>query len=105
VLFCALCCLIPVIGPILMLGYLFEIIDSLLRSPAKPYPDFDFNRFGDYLLRGVWPFLVELIVSFVLVPVLLIPFVAALIGFLASASGGNGSAVVVVIAVPILIIL
>jgi hypothetical protein len=78
------CLLIPIIGPIVLIGYYFEMIDSflgLLRAksldpsevdeagvmnvlPVDPqyadntYPDFQFNRFGEYLYRGIWPFLV-----------------------------------------------
>jgi hypothetical protein len=84
------------IGPIVFIGYCFEIIDVLLRrrqservgaslAPADPmgewvmdavpadedydaglYPDFNFNRFADYLTRGIWPFLAQLIVNLVI---------------------------------------
>jgi hypothetical protein len=89
------CLLIPWIGQIVMIGYLFEVIDVLLRRrqlergrassyPAdefservldalpvnddaalRPYPDFAFHRFSEYLTRGIWPFLVRLIVNMV----------------------------------------
>jgi len=78
VLFGALCGLIPIIGPLLLLGYQFDIIQTLLVTQGARYPDFDFNRFVDYLMGGLWPFLVQLIVSFVLMPcfavVFFIPF-------------------------------
>jgi hypothetical protein len=90
------CAIIPLIGPIVLIGYCFEVIDALLRRrqteragasqvPADPmgewvmdavpadddypsgsYPDFNFNRFADYLTRGIWPFLVQLIVGLVI---------------------------------------
>src|SRR5262245_41736705 len=51
-----------------VLGYQFEVIDRLIATQGRQYVDFDFGRFADYLARGVWPFLVNLVVSFVLVP-------------------------------------
>jgi hypothetical protein len=67
ILFGGLCLIIPAIGPIVFSGYLFEVIDSLKRDPEhKYYPDFDFNRFMPYLMRGIWPFLVRLVVSLVI---------------------------------------
>ncbi len=88
------CQLIPVVGPIVFLGYEYELIEALHRDPRRTYPDFDFNRFTNYLTRGLWPFLVALIVSLVLVPVI---WLAMAIGFFALASigaaaGGNQAA-------------
>lgn len=90
------CSLIPWIGQIVLIGYSFEIIDVLLRrrqrehvgasrKPVDPlgdevmdalpvdedhevgsYPDFTFNRFSEYLTRGIWPFLVRMIVNLVI---------------------------------------
>lgn len=92
----SVCAIIPIVGPIVFIGYCFEVIDTLLRrrqrergsalqAPADPrdegvmevlpvdedhdsglYPDFTFNRFADYLMRGIWPFLVQLIVGLVI---------------------------------------
>src|SRR5688500_14632260 len=53
--------LIPVVGQLVMLGYKFEIVDGLLRTQGTRYPDFDANRFADYLGRSIWPFLVGLV--------------------------------------------
>ena len=39
------------------------------------FPDFDFNRFMEYLERGVWPFLAQLVVGFVMLPVMLLVMV------------------------------
>lgn len=72
VLLGGLCQLIPIVGPIVMWGYQFEIIDSLLRQSEAIYPKFDFNRFVDYLKRGVWPFLVGLILGAIMMPVMIV---------------------------------
>jgi hypothetical protein len=64
---------VPAIGIIvnlLILGYQFEVIDALLKTQGRQYPTFDFGRIGDYLTRGVWPFLVYLVTMLVSVMVL-----------------------------------
>lgn len=59
--------IIPVIGPIVLLGYSFELIEWLLANPdRKDYPKFEFNRFTENLKRGVWPFLTQMLVSVVI---------------------------------------
>jgi len=63
---------VPVIGPLVYLGYQYEIVDHLHRNRTMPYPDFDFNRFGDYLGRGAPPFVVGLIFGLLMIPLLLV---------------------------------
>jgi hypothetical protein len=61
----AVCLLVPVVGQMVFLGYLFDIIEALHRGrPERDYPDFDFNRLLQNLVRGAWVFLVQLIVHF-----------------------------------------
>jgi hypothetical protein len=57
----ALCNLIPVIGGLVTGGYMFEVLETLHREGDDGYPDFDFGRFSKYLMRGLWPFLVVLV--------------------------------------------
>lgn len=67
ILLSGVCMIIPILGQIVVQGYLFEVIDSLHRdSEHKEYPDFDFNRFMEYLTRGIWPFLMALVVGLVI---------------------------------------
>jgi hypothetical protein len=68
-----LCQIIPVVGPIVFMGYQYEIIEALHRDPRRVYPDFNFNRFADYLVRGVWPFLVSLVAGMVLAAIMMVP--------------------------------
>ena len=84
----ALCGLIPVIGPLVLLGYQYEVVIALLGTGGLRYPDFDFNRFVDYLLRGLWPFLVQLIASVILVPLYLVLVIPMML--LMGAAGGAG---------------
>src|SRR6185436_12348419 len=60
---------IPIIGSILVMGYQYEIVEGLHRRSGPYYPDFNIDRFLNYLVRGVWVFLVVLIVSICFVPV------------------------------------
>ena len=62
------CMFIPIIGPIVLLGYKFEMIDAWLDRPKAPYVNFDFGRFSEYLKRGVWPFLAAMIAQLLLTP-------------------------------------
>jgi len=81
----AVCFLIPIVGPIVVLGYLCYVSGAMIRSrqptlaPAptpdpsgaiayqtprdNEFPPFDFNRFGDYIAHGIWPFLVSLVIT------------------------------------------
>ena len=83
------CQLIPIVGPLVVMGYQFEIVEALHRDPRRRYPDFDFGRFGDYLLRGVWPFLVALVAAVVMVPIVIGLMFAVLCGFGMAVSGGG----------------
>ncbi|MFO0847875.1 MAG: hypothetical protein U0871_04830 [Gemmataceae bacterium] len=57
------CGLIPVVGPVALLGYRAEVADDLDRDPdLLAHPDFHFARIGPYLERGIWPFLYQLLV-------------------------------------------
>ena len=86
--FTLLATLIPVIGNIIVLGYQFETVEALIRDPRRVYPDFDWNKFSQYLTRGVWPFLISLIVGIVVAPVIWI----GMIGFIFLISIlGNGN--------------
>lgn len=72
--------LIPIVGPILLSGWHVTLLwargDD--EEPAN-YPPFDFQFFGKYLDRGLWPFLVSLASSMVLVPVFMILMIGPLL--------------------------
>jgi hypothetical protein len=69
----ALCIFIPFLGPIVLQGW--HVTGFWSRGndddPAR-FPPFDFQNFGKYLERGIWPFLVNLILSFVMIPILIL---------------------------------
>lgn len=78
-LLATVCLFIPVVGPLVLLGYQAEVSERLLRDPdLRRHPDFKFDRFGELLTRGLWPFLVSLLVALVAVPVMMLAVFAAM---------------------------
>lgn len=81
----AVCALIPFIGQIVLKGWLITGFWGRDDDRYENFPDFDFNNFGKYLERGLWPFLVTLVSSmalafvmcFVLVPLWMITALVA----------------------------
>jgi hypothetical protein len=100
-LLCGVCGFIPAIGQIVLLGYMFEVFDSLRRDPErKSYPDFTFNRFMPYLMRGIWPFLAQLLIGLIVtVPLMIIMFVVMMLGGALAGETKGGSIILVQIVV------
>ncbi len=61
----AICLLLSVVivGGIVLFGYQMDVIDRRSRGRSDGWPDFDPNRFGEYLSRGLWPWLVNIILG------------------------------------------
>jgi hypothetical protein len=84
--------LVPIAGMMVILGYQFDIIEALhLRGKQDNYPDFDVNRLMKYLLRGAWPFLVQLIVGLPIALVGVIPVLVCYFGLMISMTPAGGS--------------
>jgi len=99
---CTLAAIIPgvsILLQLLFLGYQFETVETLLRTRGTQYPDFSFGRIGDYLGRGIWPFLISLIVGFVLAPIMYVAVIilVVIVALLASAAGDQAGPVVAII--------
>lgn len=45
--------IIPLLPQLLLSGYLWEVIEKRHRRETDSYPDFDINRFTDYLMRSI----------------------------------------------------
>jgi hypothetical protein len=88
----AVCALIPIIGGILLTGYAYEIVESLHRFPGQLYPKFDFGRFSQYLLRGVWPFLVGFVLGMVILLPLMCIIMIPMFAVMGAAAGGGEDA-------------
>jgi hypothetical protein len=65
-LLAGLCVFIPFVGPIVIKGWLITGFWGREDERCETFPDFDFNNFGKYLERGLWPFLVTLVSGLVL---------------------------------------
>ena len=74
------CILIPIIGPIVLMGYSFSVKRALILDHAASPPDFDFNKFSQYLSRGVYPFVASLLASLMVVPFICLMYVPMFIG-------------------------
>jgi hypothetical protein len=91
-----ICMLIPLIGPMVVLGWLITGFWARQEEGYVTFSDFDFSHFGKYLERGLWPFLVAFVVSMafsiVMVPlawILMVPVM--LVGGLSSGDEANTS--------------
>ncbi len=72
ILLVGICFIIPIIGGMVAFGYLAEVIASQAYGRSQSYPDFDFNRFVEYLTRGFWMFLVGFVVWVCIFPIIMI---------------------------------
>jgi hypothetical protein len=72
VLFITVAMFVPILGPLVVYGYQFEVVEGLHRSGGRSYPDFNLDRFADYLVRGVWVFLAMLLGGLALAPIYLL---------------------------------
>ena len=75
-LLAGLCVFIPIVGPIVILGWLVTGFWGRDDEGFETFPEFKFDHFGKYLERGLWPFLVTFLISLIMVPavfVLMIP--------------------------------
>lgn len=68
--------LIPIIGQVILTGWAMTQLWAR-GDEEKPsdYPPFDFQHFTKYLMRGLWPFLVQMACSLAIIPVILIVLV------------------------------
>src|SRR4029079_9075263 len=89
-LLAAVCCIIPIVGPMVVLGWLITGFWSRQDESPVTFPDFDFGKFGVWLQRGLWPFLVAIVASIAVYIVFLIPIliVSVVIGGGSSHDGG-----------------
>jgi hypothetical protein len=101
----SVCMLIPILNAIVLAGYRYEIVEMKLRFPDQLYPKFDFARFSQYITRGIWPFLIDMIVQMVLVVPMLIIFYGSMIAiFIAVGSNERVGLIVAAIVVPLVML-
>jgi hypothetical protein len=102
-LLAGLCVFIPFVGPIVIKGWLITGFWGREDERCETFPDFDFNDFGKYLERGLWPFLVTLVSGLVLGVVLsifIVPVVMVLTLMIPTDNGAaSGCATVLIFAI------
>ncbi len=77
-LFGCLILLLPVVGPMVFMGYQAEVTEDLERDPdILDHDPFDLKHFSRYLTRGVWPFLMSLIVQAIMMIFMAVAIAAA----------------------------
>ena len=96
-----------VIGSLIAIGYQMEVIRRRSLGRDRDYPDFDPNRVADYMIRGLWPFLVYFISGMVItVTAVMIGAVIVCICVLPFANNqGDPPGIVIFIMVALLIVL
>lgn len=108
----SLCQFIPVVGPMVLIGY-FTRRFALVRSGGEEI-DFTFDGFSEYLQIGLWPTLAYLVVSFVAIPLIFIAEVPMLLAIIKMAEepesiapliGGVAVTYAMIFAISILLIL
>lgn len=105
-LYASLAGLIPVLNQILLLGYLYNIIELRHRRLIGHYPKFEFSQFSFYLQRGVWPFLIAFIIQMILNPVIQVVMQVSIFGSMAIMQADEEvGAIVLAIAIPSLILM
>ncbi len=107
VLLSTVCMLIPIVGAIVVYGYHVEVIECLHRDRGRRYPNFDFDRFSEYLSRGVWVFLIYLIFGCILAPVMwfIIGGGIAMIGISATMAGADSAPWALIVTIPLFVVL
>lgn len=80
---------VGILALLLIFGYQFVVIDSLLATGGTRYPTFDINRFGDYFMRGVWPFLAVIMMTIPLSFILVLFYLGTVVAVVGGAAIGG----------------
>lgn len=62
----SVCQFIPIVGPIVAMGYMLRRFVTVRSGLGAP--DFKFDYFGEYLQIGLWPFLASLVLGIAAIP-------------------------------------
>ncbi len=91
------------IGYIAVFGYATEVLQRRCGRPENPNIDIDPDRLGDYITKGIWPFVGYIIVQFVggmlMLPVIAVPVIIVM----AAAAAENGAVLALGIIMVILV--
>lgn len=85
--------LIPIVGAMVVWGYCYEIMAQLLTGRTeRPYQTFTFDRFGEYLMRGLWVMLALFLLGMIFTIPLM--FIIGVLQFTAQQVGGTAGAMI-----------
>ena len=87
--------IIPVVGPMALAGWLLSGFLGRSDDRAETFPDLTFDKFVPNLQRGLWPFLVSLVVFAVAAPIIII-IVAAGLFVINAVAGNDGGALAII---------
>ena len=93
------------VGQIGLLGWGTDVIRARAGLPGNKTPDLNPDRLGDYMQNGIWPFLVALIMQFILGIISIIPgfmFMGSILAM--SGAGETASAMTALVGAPFLIL-
>lgn len=98
--------LIPIVGPIVLMGWQLRTMQHLVKGQSQPIPRFDFSDFGFYLGKGIIPFVVSLLVMLPIMFLIFLLIFGSIFGIGAMASQGlPGEFVAVMVLISIVVIL
>jgi hypothetical protein len=96
---------IPIVGVMVCFGYLFEVVEALHRQGNdRTYPDFRWDKFVDYLVRGALVFVVQLIAG-LLFSIVIVAAIAVVVAIVIVAMPGELNIYVIVAAVAVVLLL
>jgi len=72
----SVCQAVPVVGAMVFTGYALEMIEAIERGSDRDCPAFERSRLREYLWRGLWPVIVQVIA---IIPVLLILWIVGMV--------------------------
>lgn len=72
-LLAGLCSFIPLVGPMVVFGWLLSGFWGRRDAAPETFPDFDFSSFVKWLERGLWPMLVALVTVLGMYVIFMIP--------------------------------
>ncbi len=101
--------LIPLVGQLVWMGYAFDVVETLHTRPRPHgYPDFTFDRFVEYLTRGLWLLLVMLVLMIAIVPIMIIfggCVAGCVVGIVMAGQSSDVVPLLMIIMIPIAVLL
>jgi len=97
----SVCFLIPVIGPLVFMGYQYQVVEGFIRRPNEKMPKFEFNQFTLMLSRGVYPVVASLVLQCLMAPLYLFSVLSSSLAFALLHEGSEPIALTIFIAISI----